>query len=301
MNTQSQARNTEARPPNFPKPVRTVENIERERMLKNRLKLKWGESRTPFRDTVKYPGLLTKVDDMTVKGYGEQHFTDSVAEDLPMAPGFDMNSSLHDQSGTWVEGNSNSPGRTVGISKIMTNSIQHQDRLLDSVSISLRNRSSRIPSKEVSSKMHRTHRDVSQSFIEEGYPKMIKSLVTDADFCYVESMADDFYRFGVKSTVPDHIVDNQYSTISKRGLLRNVGDNSELISLPALAHEANLYGRLGQLKLFRMFRVWKRFYVWKHTVRSNRFQRRVSICWTNSYYWFCVPYDFPCFLTERRV
>jgi hypothetical protein len=243
-------------------------------MLKNRLKLKWGESRTPFRDTVKYPGLPTKVDDMSVKGYGEQHFTDSIVEDLPMAPGFDMSSSLHDQSGAWVEGNSNSPGRTVGISKIMTNSIQHQDRLLDSVSISLRNRSSRIPSKEVSSKMHRTHRDVSQSFIEEGYPKMIKCLVTDADFCYVESMADDFYRFGVKSTVPDHIVDNQYSTISKRGLLRNVGDNSELISLPALAHEANLYGLLGQLKLFRMFRVWKRFYVWKHTVRSNRFQRR---------------------------
>ena len=183
-------------------------------MLKNRLKLKWGESRTPFRDTVTHPNMPTKVDDMTVKGFGEQHFADSVHEELPMAPGLDMTSSLFDHSSAWADGAPHSPGRTVGFSKVLNQSSQIQDRLLDSVSMSLQARTTRGPVKDYSSRMHYTHRDVSQSFIDEGYPKMIKSLVSDADFCYVESVADDFYRFGVKSTVPEHIIQNQYATIS---------------------------------------------------------------------------------------
>lgn len=270
-------RGGEAKPPNFPKSVRTQEHVEREKMLKNRLKLKFGEYRKPYRETVH----STKVDDMTVKGYGEQQFADSIHEELPMAPGFEMSNSLFDNPSTWTEGPV-SPGRGFQASKAFHSS-QHQDHLLDSVSMTLQARDMKGITKDITAKVRRTHRDVSQSFIDEGFPRMIKSLVSEADFCYVESVADDFYKFGVKSTIPAHIVQNQYSTISARGLLRNVGDGSEMVSLPELAHEAAMYAQLGKLKLFRIYRTWKSFYVWKHTIRRNRFEKRVRDLYWSSF------------------
>lgn len=316
----------EVKPPNFPKPVRSQEHLERERLLKNRLKLKWGSTSSSFKDTVPFRGNSNgspRIDGISVKGFGEQHFADSVIDEPPDAP---FSVDLAAPSSVWTEAPQSHPnkaldqslpqvqnpnavvhngggepiksprflditmsstvGRNPRNASTFTNSQAH-DRFLDQASMSLMEASSTTmrhngfqtqqPSSLRPRKMFRTHLDMSQSFAEEGYPTMIQSLVSDTEFCYVESSTDNFYQFGVKSTIPMSIIQNEYTTISARGLLRAAGEDSELVPYHSLAREADIYAKLGKLKLFRTYRLWKMFLVWKKTVHTHRHANRVIL------------------------
>lgn len=263
----------ELKPPSFPKPIRTEESLERERVLKNRLKLKFGQTYIPYRNTaaLQIPVPSSQTEEPLVRGVGEQQFADNSVHEQSSLIMPNFTSSLFEHSSVMTE-MSGMRSRIVNAQRISAH-----DRFLSAASRSLveatsRRETLRVP--EVS--LYKTHLDVSQSFVDQGMPTMVQSLLQGTDFCYVDHAEEDFYHFGVKNTIPPTLLANEYSTVSARGLLRAVGDDSELVPFPELAREATIYAKLQQLPLFRTYRIWKTFYVWKHTVHHRRHASRVS-------------------------
>jgi hypothetical protein len=268
----------EAKPPNFPKPIRTQENLEREKQLKNRLKVKFGHSHTPY---VSKP--IHTEDDGTIKGFGEQQFVDSIHEESSilsnsLPAGF--SNSFAEQSSIWTEHSKFIASRTGNA----------HDKYLKSATMSLQS-SMLLPSEtqqyrttniiQPNTSKFKTHLDVSESLISEGYESVVQSLISNTDFCYVENEADDFYRFGVKAKYPISILTNEFTTISARGMLRAQGDEVELVPFDELSRESMIYGKICQIKTFRTYRLWKMFYLWKRIISRNRYTQRVSLKYDN--------------------
>jgi hypothetical protein len=100
----------------------------------------------------------------------------------------------------------------------------------------------------------------------------------DAEFCYLQGDASDRYKFSLKDTCPNaSILKNDYITMSKYGIMRSsiVTGQSEMVSYEAMAIEQKVYHQLLQINVFRQFRMWKQFYVWRRTVRYDKFWRMV--------------------------
>jgi hypothetical protein len=267
----------EVKPPNFPKPIRSQENLEREKQLKNRLKVKFGESH----GTLNLKPIQYSEDDGTIKGFGEQHFTDSIHEESSilsnsLPAGF--SNSFAEQSSTWTEH-----------SKFLASKAENtRNKFLESATMSLRS-SMMLPSDkqqyrttniiQPSKTKYKTHLDVSESLISEGHESVVQSLISNTDFCYVENESEDFYRFGVKAQYPPSIIHNEFTTISARGMLRAQGDEVELVPFDELSRESRIYGKICQIKVFRTYRLWKMFYLWKRVISRRRYTQRVrNLC-----------------------
>lgn len=122
-----------------------------------------------------------------------------------------------------------------------------------------------------------SHLEVSRSLAQKGVEGVAESLVLgETGFCYVENTAGDFYSFGIRSDVPDGLSENRYMTMSQFGILRSQPGEGELISFADLERERELYHRLIQLSVFKYYRLWKPFLLWRKHVRGKKFLLVVS-------------------------
>lgn len=49
-----------------------------------------------------------------------------------------------------------------------------------------------------------------------------------------------------------------------------------MVSHDDMLLEHNIYHQLVQIRVFKQFRLWKTFYVWRHTTKHDKYARTVS-------------------------
>lgn len=288
-------------PPSAPKSSINQANIERQRQLKSRLKVSWGEGgpkslqRSDFTSaagaTLIDDSLKFAADSLSIKGYGEIHFADS-----------DILSSNTSRLG------SRSKSRSEGDKSAALLPILQDNNYIYSANNSIwseldpkhsRNYISREPrsqfgglltlpnqkltrsvhrhadSENIGKRKFRSHFDLSKSLMVEGFEGVTNEIVDNSEFCYVERDDDNFYKFGLKSTLPNSILANEYSTISAYGVLRATNRDTEVASYATIQRELDIYGKLLQINLFKNHRIWKSFFMWKTIHLKNRYEERV--------------------------
>ena len=134
------------------------------------------------------------------------------------------------------------------------------------------------------------HLSVSQLYNASGWEDVASSMaVGDTEFCYLQSDAADSYKFSLQNNYPaGRILKNDFVTMSKHGVMRSsvVTGESEMVSHDVMVLEHEIYHKLVQIRVFKQFRMWKTFYVWRHTVKREKYDRMVSFhfilcvfCW----------------------
>lgn len=110
--------------------------------------------------------------------------------------------------------------------------------------------------------------------------ELIADAMTGADgveFCYLQQAPEHSYSFAIRDTVPSTILNNEYVTLGKHGILRAVnGGASEFISHKNFQKERENYCKLRKMKLFGMYRLWKPFRAWRCFLLSRKWNNAVS-------------------------
>jgi hypothetical protein len=286
------------KPPDFPKASRNNQiNIHRQRQLKDRLKLKWGDSEPGhfegtsddegeriFGKDPQYEGLL-------VKGFGENQFNEG--------PLHDEHSSVHFDESTFLQRGAEESKVIHPKIEATKHSIVHKNHqtyitalpssvlldnsVLDSASVvhSYRRDIIKVPISKIQS-----HLEMSQSLAEHGYEEVADSFVDGkTEFCYLQPDKDNFYRYGLKTNFPaqNSVEYDDWTTISARGVLRFKQDGIELSTFDQIAKEKNVYEKLLRFKTFNTFWEWKMFNSWKRHVIRQKMERIVS-------FFFSVPF-----------
>jgi hypothetical protein len=264
-----------ARPPAFPRPSSAVAKSR----LKDRLVLSAGKGR-PITNS---PPL--KKDGA---GIGERQFDrfddedDIAVEDLHHSPvtfGGDESSVLTQQNLNLTT--HNIANRAI---KHNTSSLVHgneynamrQGLAPDSASLMSRpyqQQPQQTPFRPDSSSIQ--HTTVAQNIT--GNPKWDRLATSLADgsteFCYMEELPDNSYKFSFSS----HPASNNFSTLSRFGILRMLNGEGEKIPFDHFLFEHHLHAKLTKIKVFGQFRLWKTLYCWRHTVRERKCYRAVCL------------------------
>lgn len=309
-----------ARPPSQPKASRNVA-VERQRQLKDRLKLGWSSKpvKTANSDFSDATGIVpggafsssgnqssrattgNAIFSNLVKGYGEQHFADSVVLEEKSLHGLDGGSLLGENSSVFTEHVSQKRPRfaspsiedtkkmktapdlsvsfystkqnMLGASSMMLGNSLMQGSMAGS---SFQHGPSSHKSVSYKSKLQ-SHLSLSQSLAEEGMEAVVDTLVSGkAGFCYLQKENNSFYEFSIKDNVPQTMLQNEYITLSANGVTRaNADGGFDIVDFQTLARERNIYMKLKEINLFRSYYKWKMFYVWKAGLRRRRFEQRV--------------------------
>lgn len=64
---------------------------------------------------------------------------------------------------------------------------------------------------------------------------------------------------------------SNFFTMSSKGVLQQIGSDIVFTNLDKWEEEYRMYCRLMEIKLFRNFRKWKGFYVWRKNIMSDKF------------------------------
>lgn len=306
----------QTRPPQGPKPSRNQAGEERQKQLKDRLRLRWDNPQPLYAHARLGPAPTI---DCTVKGYGEAQFGDSLFEpeprlDLeqaseslwmdsavlppnakqtitPRSTGVNPTPPFRQMSGLSTRFNDST--MSAGSQAMMHQSIHQrtmqqstlqQDtvKLKSSLSVAKGNASLLMSdSMDFSPRfapVPHSHLEVSQSLTHKGLDAVAESLVFgQTGFCYVENKADDFYQFSVRSDVPESLGQSTYMTLSEHGVMRSVPGGEEITSFANLDKEIKVYRQLMQLSIFKRYRLWKPFLVWRRHVRGKKFDAMVSL------------------------
>jgi hypothetical protein len=119
------------------------------------------------------------------------------------------------------------------------------------------------------------HTTVAQNIT--GNPKWDRLATSLADgsteFCYMEELPDNSYKFSFSS----HPASNNFSTLSRFGILRMLNGEGEKIPFDHFLFEHHLHAKLTKIKVFGQFRLWKTLYCWRHTVRERKCYRAVCL------------------------
>ncbi|RYH31617.1 hypothetical protein EON65_02250 [archaeon] len=268
--------------------------------LKNRLHLKWNESRSLYSSSNLAPAL---VDTSLVKGFGETQFAESRYEIEP----------LHelDQASTGVWQQNTAILADIDRDKSTTEHFNRDTKMLPSLFDRSRTLASLADrgvhtgtfnatgasqftkggASKVSRRTHQSsadglltrqppipqsHLHVSQTLQTRGLESVAEHLVFgQTSFAYVDNTENDFYSFSVKSAVPATLTQSQYMTISEHGVLRATLNGDELTSLVTLQKERTLYQKLLCLNVFRSYRLWKPLLVWKKHIRRRKIAHAV--------------------------
>ena len=128
------------------------------------------------------------------------------------------------------------------------------------------------------------HLSMSQVYQESGWEEVAQSIAfSETEFCYLQPDSTDQYKFALQNDSQGaqmgSILKNDYVTMSKHGIMRSsvVTGQSELITYDNMLVEQRIYHKLIRIKVFSQFRLWKTFYVWKKTIKLNKFKNRVSV------------------------
>jgi hypothetical protein len=283
------------RPPSFPKASRNQTNTNRQRQLKDRLRVNWGNSKSTALSSTNY------VTEEAVKGFGENQFNDSVFhDDIGDTASFLNNPSVYSQSQFHpADTNFSATKRSVTFAPQRSTGAPNASMMMSVDSSALHGTASstmyppgkaklahlKKAAKSMGSTLYdsiplESHLELSQSIHEEdGMKHITDSLVAGAaEFCYLDSNPNHHYRFEMKSNYPNDLSSgkSEYATISARGILRVNGDGSELTSFAEVTRENEIYCKLLHINLFKTFRVWKTFKCWKSYVKKKHFEERVS-------------------------
>jgi len=102
-----------------------------------------------------------------------------------------------------------------------------------------------------------------------------------AAFCYLQQTVDNCYSFSIRDTVPNTILNNEYVTLGKGGVLRAVRNGDcEFVTHTSFQREHDIYCKLKELTLFGKFKIWKPFQAWKFQIRERRWRLAVIIRYT---------------------
>lgn len=302
------------RPPSFPKASRNQTNTNRQRQLKDRLRVDWGNSKSSALSATNY------ATEEAVKGYGENQFNDSVFhDDMVDTASFLNNPSVYSQfqpadatfsgtkrSVTFAPQRSTGAPNTSMMMSLDSNALTHGTTSSTMYPpgkaklAHLKKASKNLGASFYNSIPLESHLELTQSIHEEdGMKHITDSLIAGtAEFCYLDTNPNHHYRFEMKSNYPTDLSSgkSEYATISARGILRVNGDGSELTSFAEVTRENEIYCKLLHINLFKTFRVWKTFKCWKSFVKKKHFQERVSF----SFLFSCVTSHF-CFVIESRI
>ena len=119
---------------------------------------------------------------------------------------------------------------------------------------------------------------VASTYQSSGWIGVASSIASgETEFCYIKSDDTDHYNFSLVETAPPlSLLTNDYTTLSKRGILRAVPNgDSEFIDYPTLLQHEQVYHKIKQIPVFGKYRLWKMFYVWKTNVHYNAYRRKV--------------------------
>jgi hypothetical protein len=283
-----------SKPPTAPKASRNNDlHIHRQRLLKDRLKLKWGGDATSShlfaendKESLKDPVTGKPIH---VKGFGEHLFNESsvfIEEDHRFDSTFEPSTSVMDES-------KNEPpsAKDSGKQKIYLTALSSQLENVNTAgnfsyhsTVDKYHSHSQYGTKEAKlpeMSVIRSHLEVSQSLMKDGggYDEIVENLTQGkTDFCYLQNDKDNFYRFGIRNTFPSVATADydEFTTISARGMLRVRQNDSELCSFADIAKEKTAYDKLLNLKLFRTYWEWKMFSSWKRYVIRKRMNKLVS-------------------------
>jgi hypothetical protein len=283
-----------SKPPSVPKASRNNDlHIHRQRLLKDRLKLKWGGDTTPSY-------LLSENDNQSlkdpvtgrpihVKGFGEHQFNESSVfyeDDHRFDSTIEPSSSLMEESKNDIPFPKDNMKQKIYLTALSSQLENINEGGISSYhTIVDKNRSqSQHGMKEMKlpeMSVVRSHLQVSQSLMKDGggYEEIVENLTQGkTDFCYLQPDKDNFYRFGLRNTFPSVATADydDFTTISARGMLRFHQNDSELCSFADLAKEKTAYDKLLNLKLFRTYWEWKMFSSWKRYVVRKRMSKLVS-------------------------
>lgn len=249
--------------PTQPKSSKNQANIERQKQLKDRLRLNWQK---PSVNVVK-PHEIRNVtfselaDGHEIKGYGERQFHDSY---------YDLNTSKDFETSKADDFLDKSKSKLSGFDTF--SSLNHStlpDKSLPKESHS-----------HFKSKNWTSHLDMTQTLHDRGFQGMVDSFVTgETEFCYIEKLPADSYTFAIKTEFPSVIYgnDKEFTTVSAHGILKVSEEGSELISHKDFYNEKVINEKLKNIKVFQTFWKWKPFFLWRRVVRREKFERIVSI------------------------
>lgn len=89
-------------------------------------------------------------------------------------------------------------------------------------------------------------------------------------FCYC-NRKEDFYDFEV---VPfSHKNDNEYVTVSQRGLIHFIKGQPNFMSIMDWERESNIFRKMKKIPFFSNFKSWKTFGNWKTIMRRTMFAK----------------------------
>lgn len=112
---------------------------------------------------------------------------------------------------------------------------------------------------------------------EKGWNEIVKSIAHgDSEFCYLKPIPGDPYVFKIIG-LPDDLQSDPYVTLSKNGIVRNDGSESEHLSLHEFMREHDIYHKIKKIHLFKNYRLWKTIYVWKKGSSRIRFNKTSNI------------------------
>jgi dynein heavy chain len=89
-------------------------------------------------------------------------------------------------------------------------------------------------------------------------------------FCYC-NRKEEFYDFEVVNFQEKN--DNEYITVSKRGIIHFIKGIPNFISVYQFEREANIYKKIKGIKFFNLFKCWKNFSNWKTLMRRTMFNK----------------------------
>lgn len=279
-----------SKPPSFPKASRNNQaHVHRQRQLKDRLKLKWGNSKPNPLSNTNDTGedrkqYFSTGDGVIIKGYGENQFNDSVVDNIPpnSITQFYQPSTTLEAEESKAFATAKSEFKTgPGTKTYLTALPSHYETSVPNTTYD--------PSPSIimtrddgfnEMSQFQSHLNLSRSLVDGGYEEVADHLVDGrTDFCYLQPNKDNFYRFGIKSQFPaQNSVDfEDFTTLSARGMLRFHNDGSELTSFQTILKEKQVYDRLLKLRIFKNFWVWKTFFGWRRYVLGRKMGRLVSI------------------------
>eukprot|EP01038_Epipyxis_sp_PR26KG_P006044 gene6044-8321_t len=133
-----------------------------------------------------------------------------------------------------------------------------------------------VASKQLQNKLSNTsglsHLLVSKVYKKSGWDGVANSIANgETEFCYLDADESDHYKFQVKSTFPNSIRKNEYVTLSRHGLMRSTGGETELTTPDELMRDNRIYYNLQKIKLFGKYQLWKSMYMWRKYVKRRKF------------------------------
>lgn len=84
----------------------------------------------------------------------------------------------------------------------------------------------------------------------------------------------DFYQFQVVRFNEKN--EEDYITVSSRGIVQSVGGELSFISVPAWEREARIYKEIKKIGFFQIYGKWKNFALWVKCMKRSRSKKIVE-------------------------